>query len=108
MPNPLLTILRTGLETFRAPFPDLPAEAAGLPTVSAAECAGEDCGLCVASCPTSAIVVLGKAVTLDRGRCIGCDECVRGCPTGTLVADRSTQTATRTREELVLSNEPKL
>lgn len=108
MRNPFLAIARTGLQTQQGLFPDLPIEATGLPAISPAQCSG--CGRCAASCPTQAINVdkdaQGFVVTLDRGRCIGCQECIRTCPTYTLTEDRTTRTATCTREALVLCNRP--
>lgn len=108
MKNPLLTLLTAGLATGPALCPDLPEEAAGLPTIGAAPCEGAACQACMDVCPTAAIQVssdaAGGVVALDRGRCIGCGECVRVCPTGTISPDRSTRTAVRRREELVLSN----
>ncbi|HEX2949166.1 MAG TPA: 4Fe-4S dicluster domain-containing protein [Armatimonadota bacterium] len=109
MRNPFLAIARTGIQTQRHLFPNLPAEATGLPTVTSACCAG--CGHCAQSCPTQAITLgqdeRGCTVTVDRGRCLGCQRCVRCCPAGTLAEDRTTCTATRTREELVISNRPR-
>ncbi len=108
--NPLLAVLKTGILTQRDLCPDLPEEAIGLPAVAAAPCKGTECRRCVGVCPTSAITVAadaeGGVVALDRGRCIGCNACVEACPSGTLVADRSTRTAARTREALVLTNRP--
>jgi len=106
MRNPLLAILTTGLQTQRQLFPDLPAEADGLPTVTGAACSG--CGQCAQVCPTQAIVlgqdVQGTVVQLDRGRCLGCRECIDCCPTQTLLEDRSTRTAVRTRQECIVGN----
>jgi Ni,Fe-hydrogenase III small subunit/Pyruvate/2-oxoacid:ferredoxin oxidoreductase delta subunit len=108
--NPLLALLSAGNATAPSLCPDLTEEAAGLPAIGDSPCAGDACRACAASCPTEAIQVESDAavgvVTLDRGRCIGCGECLRACPTGTLVADRSTRTAVRRREELVLTNRP--
>lgn len=106
MRNPFLAILHTGIQTSKHAFPELPAEATGLPTVSVTPCSG--CGNCQRICPTQAITLendeQGQIVTLDRGVCIGCQRCVRLCPTGTLTEDRSTRVATRRRDSLVLSN----
>jgi Ni,Fe-hydrogenase III small subunit/Pyruvate/2-oxoacid:ferredoxin oxidoreductase delta subunit len=106
MSSPLLAILRTGVITHRGLCPDLPTEATGLPTVTPAPCTG--CAGCADVCPTQAIALAqggaGTEVTLDRGLCIGCNLCVEVCSTGTIVTDRSTRTATRRREDLVLNN----
>lgn len=109
MRNPFIALLRTGLQTQPTLFPDLPEEATGLPTVSDAPCTG--CGQCAQACPTRAIVLSddadGCVIALDRGRCLGCQSCIAACPTRTLCEDRSTTTAVRTREELVISNRPR-
>jgi len=108
MQNPLLAILKTGIQTQRQLFSELPPEATGLPSVTDASCSG--CGQCARACPTQAIT-LGRdaqssVVQLDRGRCLGCRACIECCPTRTLVEDRSTRTAVRTREECIISNRP--
>jgi Ni,Fe-hydrogenase III small subunit/ferredoxin len=109
MRNPFLAIARTGIQTQRELFPDLGDDATGLPTVTAAPCSG--CAQCAAACPTQAITLgadaQGPVVVLDRGRCLGCQLCVQACPTGTIVVDRSTRTATSTRDALVRSNRPR-
>ncbi|MEI7831851.1 MAG: 4Fe-4S dicluster domain-containing protein [bacterium] len=108
MRNPLLALLSTGIITQKELFPELPDEANGMPTVTDASCTG--CGRCAAVCPLQAITLgtdaIGTTVALDRGRCLGCQECVRACNSGTIIPDRSTRIATRTRAELVRSNRP--
>jgi len=108
MRNPLLAILGAGIITQTSNCPDLPAEATGLPTVGNSPCTG--CGRCAENCPTKAITVTcdehGPVVALDRGRCLGCQVCVTGCPAQTLVEDRTTRTATRTRDALIVTNRP--
>lgn len=110
--NPLLAVLKGGIATQRGVCPDLPEAALGLPKLTGATCDGSRCSRCVESCPTRAITVTedsqGGVVTLDRGLCIGCAACVHCCPCGTLAPDRSTRTATRTRDALVLTNSPKV
>lgn len=109
--NPLLAVLKGGIATQRSVCPDLPDAALGLPKVTQSDCDGSRCGRCAAVCPMQAITVTddeqGTMVTLDRGRCIGCNACLGVCPSGTLVPDRSTRTATLTREALILTNRPK-
>ena len=110
MHNPLWAIISRGCLTQREVCPDLPEDATGLPTVTAAPCAGPGCGQCAAVCPTHAITVTsdeaGGVVVLDRGRCLGCQACVEACPAQTIVPDLSTRTTVRTRSELVLTNRP--
>lgn len=108
MRNPFLALLSTGIITQKELFPELPDEANGMPTVTEAPCTG--CGHCATVCPLNAITLgtdaQGGTVALDRGRCLGCQECVRACASGTIIPDRSTRIATRTRGELVRSNRP--
>jgi Ni,Fe-hydrogenase III small subunit/ferredoxin len=110
MHNPLWAIITRGRLTQTEVCPDLPEDATGLPTVSAAPCVGSACAQCAAVCPTRAITVIDEArggvVALDRGRCIGCQACVEACPAQTIVPDRSTRTAVRTRAELIHTNRP--
>jgi Ni,Fe-hydrogenase III small subunit/ferredoxin len=110
MSNPLLSLLTAGRATAPTLCPDLPEEAVGLPAVGSTPCEGAACRACADVCPTAAIQVSedtqGGVVALDRGRCIGCSACLGACPTGTLLPDRSTRTAVRRREELVLTNRP--
>lgn len=109
--NPLIAVLTGGIATQRGVCPDLPDAAHGLPKVTESSCEGSRCGLCAAVCPTQAITItddeVGGVVALDRGRCIGCNGCLGACPSGTLASDRSTRTATLTREALVLTNRAK-
>ena len=107
MGNPLFTIFKTGVITQRDMFPALSDDANGLPTVTVSPCPCNECGRCAKVCPAKAISVAGSAVTLDRGRCIGCNACVGVCSSGTLERDLSTQTAVATREELLLTSCPK-
>lgn len=107
MANPLQAILKTGVITQRDMFPSSSDDANGLPTVTASPCSGNECGRCARACPTRAISVVGDAVILDRGLCIGCNACLGVCTSGTLVRDLSTKTAVATRDELLLTNRPK-
>lgn len=106
--NPLLAVFTGGIATQRTVCPDLPDYALGLPKITESICEGSRCRRCAAVCPMAAIEVVdddrGGAIALDRGRCIGCGACLGVCPSGTLAADRSTETATVTRQALVLTN----
>jgi len=106
MKDPLLAILKKGIVTQREICPDLPDTAYGLPRVTQSVCNG--CGACSQVCPTQAITVMqdsaGGIISLDRGLCVGCQACIKVCPANVIVTDYSTRTATKTREELVLTN----
>ena len=108
MANLLLSIIHRGILTQRDCCPDLSTDAAGMPAVSAAPCRGTGCRRCATACPTQAITITddaqGGVIILDRGRCIGCQACLASCASGTLVTDRSTRLAVRTRAELLLTN----
>jgi Ni,Fe-hydrogenase III small subunit/ferredoxin len=110
MPNPLWAILTRGRLTQSKICPDLPEDATGLPKVTASPCDGTACARCAAVCPTRAITVTtdadGTLIALDRGRCLGCQACVEACPNATIIPDRSTRTAVRSRAELILTNRP--
>src|SRR5258707_13479264 len=111
MLSALFQLIRTGKATESKLFPDLPEYSRGLPRVTGAECEVQaGCNACVATCPTNAIDVMatgkGGPVSLDLGKCIAWGECTFACPTGTIVNDRRTRVAVRTREELELSNNP--
>lgn len=109
--NPLLAVLKGGIATQRSVCPDLLEAAIGLPKVTESACDGSRCRRCAEVCPTQAIVVTddesGGMVALDRGRCVGCNACLEMCELGCIVPDRSTRTATVTRDALVLTNRPK-
>jgi Ni,Fe-hydrogenase III small subunit/ferredoxin len=110
MPNPLWAILTRGRLTQSKICPDLPEDATSLPKVTSESCDGASCGRCATVCPTNAITLTadadGAVVALDRGRCIGCQACIEACPNATIIADRSTRTAVRTRAELIQTNRP--
>lgn len=63
---------------------------------------GEDASAeLVAVCPTGAIAIHDRRLTLDRGRCILCGECVRAAPARFAFAEQY-ETAARQRETLIL------
>lgn len=104
MSSALFHVLRAGIVTQGVPRTGFPPAAAGLPMLSEEPCTGNSCSQCVAVCPTEAISLGADPgdLALDLGRCIGCGLCVEACPTGSIVAGDSTQTASSTREGLVL------
>lgn len=107
MNNPLFTLLKNGIITQRELFPDLTDDAIGLPTITQSPCRIIGCNKCVEVCPVNAISFLDGVITLDRGCCLGCNACVAICQSGVIIPDRSTKTAVRAREELILSNNSK-
>lgn len=106
MLNSLLFAARQRFATDPIDFPDLPEGARGLPRLTHESCLGDTCGRCVTACPTGAITISEAAgnpqAVLDRGLCVTCGACIETCPSGTITSDRSTRTATISREALVL------
>jgi Ni,Fe-hydrogenase III small subunit/formate hydrogenlyase subunit 6/NADH:ubiquinone oxidoreductase subunit I len=101
-------IAKTGIATTAKPCPPLDAEANGLPALTNSPCAGTECNACATACPTDAIEITdapaGGKVALDLGACISCQLCIDLCPTATIVSDRSTTVARKSRSDLVLHN----
>jgi Ni,Fe-hydrogenase III small subunit/formate hydrogenlyase subunit 6/NADH:ubiquinone oxidoreductase subunit I len=97
--------LRSGRQTMDypdAPAPPLPDRHGGSLRVDASKCR-DNCGECLAVCPTEAISQPGgKGISLDLGRCLFCAECVRACPTGVITQTGDYRMAVRRREDLVL------
>jgi uncharacterized protein len=49
------------------------------------------CGKCVAVCPKSAIMLVGKKSVINRNLCIGCFECMTVCPSHAIDIDWETE-----------------
>lgn len=103
----LMELLRQPIATNREMFPDLPEYNRGLPRLSGRQCQA-GCSACVDACPSEAIDLSDESsnLTLDLGKCIACGDCMSVCPTGTIERDGRTTVAVRTREDLVLTNQP--
>ncbi len=99
----LLARLQQGHRTigFPAVEPTLPDRFRGAPTLDPTKCP-DGCNECVAACPTDALVVDGKGLGLDMGKCLFCIECASACPTGAVAFGPGYSLATRTREDLVV------
>lgn len=99
----LLARFNQGYRT--APYPrkapTLPERLAALPVINSVPCA-ESCSRCVDACPTDAIALREKGITLDLGRCLFCTECQRVCPEGSIRFTNDHRMAVRSREDLVL------
>jgi Ni,Fe-hydrogenase III small subunit/Pyruvate/2-oxoacid:ferredoxin oxidoreductase delta subunit len=104
MTNILLARWRQGHRTMsfpEGPPPELPERFRGRPILDAARCP-KGCHECADACPTHAISIEG-GMTLDLGRCLFCTDCVDACPEGVLRHGGDYRLGTRSREDLVIS-----
>ena len=105
-------IIGHGTVTQKELFPSLKPYYSGLPGLKPeTACRGSDCLLCREVCPTAAIKIStdnskNPRLTLDLGACTGCGLCIAACPEGIFVRNLSTATAVRSRQALILSNQP--
>jgi len=84
-------------------FPDLPEDMKGMPRLADEPCIGKACSRCVGLCPTDAISIGADGIEIDLGCCAACGACIVGCPTKSIQAERSTMTAVKNRQDLVIS-----
>lgn len=89
---------------YPAQAPTLPDRFRGLPILDSSKCP-DGCRSCAEACPTDAISVDGGQMRLDLGRCLFCIDCLQACPEGALRYSQDYRLATRTREDLVLSDQ---
>ena len=82
------------------PPPALPERFRGLPAIDASRCP-EGCRDCATACPTEAIAVGERGVSLDLGKCLFCPECERACPEKAVAFTSDYRLAVRSREALV-------
>jgi Ni,Fe-hydrogenase III small subunit/Pyruvate/2-oxoacid:ferredoxin oxidoreductase delta subunit len=80
---------------------ELPERFRGRPQIDRSRCR-EGCRQCVEVCPTDALA----GSVLDLGRCLFCGECQSACPEGAIRYTRDHRMATRTREALLIGDEP--
>ncbi|HEU5181175.1 MAG TPA: NADH-quinone oxidoreductase subunit NuoB [Candidatus Polarisedimenticolia bacterium] len=87
----------------------MPENVRGRPVIDTGRCP-DGCRACADACPTDAILVDGGpgSARIDLGRCVFCRDCVEGCPEGAITYGRDHRMASRTREDLALSEGVKL
>jgi Ni,Fe-hydrogenase III small subunit/NAD-dependent dihydropyrimidine dehydrogenase PreA subunit len=103
MLNILKARWRQGYRTFPYPQkePVLPDRLRGLPVLNDARCQ-EGCKQCEEVCPTEAIQVKDRKITLDMGRCLFCGDCQTECLTEAIRFTTDYRLAADKRKDLVL------
>ena len=74
----------------------------GAPALRPERCP-DGCRACADACPTGAIS-LAPRLALDLGRCLFCTDCTDACPDGAIEFTTEFRLATRTREDLTVSD----
>lgn len=102
----MLARLKQGYRTTTLPAPAaaMPDRFRGLPVIDASMCP-DACQSCVESCPTQAIAADGGKVRIDLGRCLFCNDCTEACPADAIRYTQDYRLATRTRDDLVLTQQ---
>jgi Ni,Fe-hydrogenase III small subunit/Pyruvate/2-oxoacid:ferredoxin oxidoreductase delta subunit len=101
----LITRARQGQRTMAYPDaapPSMPAHFRGVPKLDPTRCP-DGCLDCAEACPTEAIRVGDKAMTIDLGRCIFCPECESACPQGAITFTTDYRLAASRRDDLVVA-----
>lgn len=89
-----------------APAPPRPERFRGLPVLDQAKCR-VGCAGCVDACPTAALSRSDERLRLDLGRCLFCTDCIEACPDGAVGFSDEYRLAARTRDELVVGEQPR-
>ena len=79
--------------------PVLPERFRGLPIIDSSKCNG--CKKCEKNCPTGALKVTGKEVSIDLGKCLFCRKCLLSCPENVISFSQDYKLAARRREDLI-------
>jgi Ni,Fe-hydrogenase III small subunit/Pyruvate/2-oxoacid:ferredoxin oxidoreductase delta subunit len=101
----LITRARQGQRTMAYPDaapPSMPAHFRGVPKLDPTRCP-DGCRDCAEACPTEAIRVVDKAMTIDLGRCIFCPECESACPQGAITFTTDYRLAASRRDDLIVA-----
>jgi Ni,Fe-hydrogenase III small subunit/Pyruvate/2-oxoacid:ferredoxin oxidoreductase delta subunit len=84
--------------------PQLPDRFRGRPRIERSRCPA-GCALCAEACPTDAMAMGPKGLSIDLGRCLFCGECSAVCPAKAITYTGDYRLAVRKRSELVLDGE---
>ncbi|MCX5681091.1 MAG: NADH-quinone oxidoreductase subunit NuoB [Candidatus Omnitrophica bacterium] len=97
--------MQQGFQTISFPSDavKLPERFRGRPDIISVGCP-PDCRKCQQACPTQAVYVKGRRLSLDLGKCLFCGACEKVCPKGSIRFSQDYQLAVRKRSDLVLSN----
>lgn len=100
-----ITRLKQGRRTIAYPAkpPTLPDRLRGLPVVESAKCPA-GCRECAEACPTKAIALTNKGVSIDLGKCLFCTDCEDACRAGAMRHSHDHRLAVRTRQDLILED----
>jgi Ni,Fe-hydrogenase III small subunit/NAD-dependent dihydropyrimidine dehydrogenase PreA subunit len=106
----ILARLQQGHRTIKYPDglpPELPDRLRCRPLFDTSKCP-DGCHACVEACPTGAITMAGKKVTVDLGKCLFCTDCANACPHKAITFSSDYRLAVRQRQDLVVDNQQTL
>jgi Ni,Fe-hydrogenase III small subunit/formate hydrogenlyase subunit 6/NADH:ubiquinone oxidoreductase subunit I len=106
MLNILLARWQQGYRTFPYPQKDpvLPDRFRGLPVLNHARCQ-EGCKLCEDLCPTGAVRIKDRKISLDLGSCLFCGDCQTECPAEAIRFTTEFRLAADKRSDLILTGQ---
>ncbi len=112
MINALIARLKQGYGTVdypsaKAALPAMPDRFRGRPLFDTTRC-GDGCRHCADACPTEAIAIKGKNISVDLGRCLFCTDCMDACPEKSVSHSADYLLAVRDASDLVVRDEQEL